>query len=59
MFKLIILEKGIEILAQWLKSPKRDKIRAFLADEKTQNTVAEIFTAYASLVEEIEGEDIQ
>lgn len=54
MLKALIIQIGIEKLLKFLNNPKNDKIKAFLLDEKTQGTFAEIYSKYVDFVDEHE-----
>ena len=54
MFKLMIITLAIEKLKDFLQNPKNKKLKAFLLEEETQKTMADIYGYYSEFVEDNE-----
>ena len=55
----IAIQIGLDLLLAFLKGDRRPnrKLREFLLDERTQNTVADVYRHYVEFVEQNEAAD--
>jgi hypothetical protein len=53
-FTRVAIQTGLDLLLQILKNKENSRVRAFLLDQKTQNTVQEIYSQYAAIVAELD-----
>lgn len=56
MFAKTVIEIGLRALAAELKKGRASKLREFLVDARTQNTMRDVYEAYSQLVAEVDGD---